>query len=69
MGDGVWYLHAGDRPALRLAHRPYWPNSYIKPDLIPGLGISGDLYFAALTDGGGGTAAPAHPGGGALQPG
>ena len=52
MGDGVWYLHAGDRPALRLAHRPYWPNSYIKPDLIPGLGISGDLYFAALTDGG-----------------
>ena len=50
MGDGVWYLHAGDRPALRLAHRPYWPNSYIKPDLIPGLGISGDLYFAALTD-------------------
>ena len=50
MGDGVWYLHAGDRPALRLAHRPYWPNSYIKPDLIPGLGVSGDLYFAALTD-------------------
>ena len=49
MGDGVWYLHAGDRPALRLAHRPYWPNSYIKPDLIPGLGVSGDLYFAALT--------------------
>ena len=52
MGDGAWYLHAGDRPALRLAHRPYWPNSYIKPDLIPGLGISGDLYFAALTDAG-----------------
>ena len=52
MGDGVWYLQAGDRPALRLAHRPYWPNSYIKPDLIPGLGISGDLYFAALTGGG-----------------
>ena len=52
MGDGVWYLQAGDRPALRLAHRPYWPNSYIKPDLIPGLGIAGDLYFAALTGGG-----------------
>ena len=52
MGDGVWYLHAGDRPALRLAHRPYWPNSYIKPDLIPGLGVSGDLYFAALTGAG-----------------
>ena len=51
MGDGAWYLHAGDRPALRLAHRPYWPNSYIKPDLIPGLGVSGDLYFAALADG------------------
>ena len=51
MGDGAWYLHAGDRPALRLAHRPYWPNSYIKPDLIPGLGVSGDLYFAALSDG------------------
>ena len=51
MGDGAWHLHAGDRPALRLAHRPYWPNSYIKPDLIPGLGVSGDLYFAALSDG------------------
>ena len=37
---------------MRLAHRPYWPNSYIKPDLIPGLGIAGDLYFAALTGGG-----------------
>ena len=48
-GDGVWYLQAGDQPVLRLAHRPYWPNSYIKPDLIPGLGISGDLSFAALT--------------------
>ena len=51
MGDGVWYLHAGDRPALRLAHRPYWPNSYIKPDLIPGLGVSGELYFTALAGG------------------
>ena len=53
MGDGAWYLLAGDRPALRLAHRPYWPNSYIKPDLIPGLGIAGDLSFTALTGGGG----------------
>ena len=69
MGDGVWYLHAGDRPALRLAHRPYWPNSYIKPDLIPGLGVSGELYFTALA---GGANLPLHrhaAGGGALQPG
>ena len=61
MGDGAWYLHAGDLPALRLAHRPYWPNSYIKPDLIPGLGISGDLYFTAIA---GGREVPLHRGAG-----
>lgn len=50
MGEGVWYLHAGDKPHISLSHRPYWPNSYIKPDLVPGLGIGGHLRIAVTSE-------------------
>ena len=68
MGDGVWYLHAGDRPALRLAHRPYWPNSYIKPDLIPGVGRLRRPVLRGAHRRWRGALAPSCPSGGALQP-
>jgi hypothetical protein len=50
MGDGVWYLHIGDKPKLKLSHRCYSGSSYIKPDLIPDLGIGGELNIAVCVE-------------------
>ncbi len=50
MGEGVWYLRAGDKPHIRLSHRSYQPYSGIKPDLVPGLGIGGHLRIAVTSE-------------------
>jgi hypothetical protein len=42
MGDGVWYLLAGDKPRVRMLHRT-GEGSYAEPGILPGLGVGGRM--------------------------
>lgn len=50
MGDGVWYLLAGDKPRLRLLHRT-GDSSYAELGILPGLGVGGRLRLAVANNG------------------
>ena len=50
MGEGVWYLLAGDKPRLRLLHRT-GEGGYAKPGILPDLGVDGRLRLAVAAGG------------------
>lgn len=50
MGDGAWYLLAGDKPRVRMLHRT-GEGSYAEPGLLPGLGVGGRLRLGVTSDG------------------
>lgn len=45
MGDGVWFLSAGDKPCLRMQHRT-GDGGYARPGILPGLGVDGHMRVA-----------------------
>lgn len=47
---GVWHLLVGDRPALKMTFRGE-RGSYALPNLLPGLGIEGELRLAVTAAG------------------